>query len=238
MMLAALIVVIAAQKGNMGDRRPEPPWNHFSSKAGLPELRAIRESIEKKYGRIPETSGSPAAEADAPMAAYLKSHSAADAFRAVYMILATRRGWEAHQFKLGVDPFKNLPVDDYEVVRLRFLWNWTFLDYQLGPLGDRLLARDPNDAEVLWADSFICSHYHNETKGVERAEKLVKLLPCVQSYLRAADAHAYMYLVTKKPEDGKLTVYWFDKYFAKAKKDDPDYAMSVKERAYFKKQGF
>ncbi|HVT14199.1 MAG TPA: hypothetical protein VHE55_18195 [Fimbriimonadaceae bacterium] len=172
------------------------------------------------------------------MEAYLRSHSAVDAFRTVYLILACKKVNEAPQFKIGVDPFKDMPAGDYEVVRLRFLWEWGDITYRLRPVGDRLLARDPNDVEVLWSDSFLDSHYGGPADGVAKAEKAVKLYPCVRTYVRAGDAHAWMYMKTKKPEDGKRTVYWFDKYFAAAKKDDPAYSMSVRERAYFKKLGF
>lgn len=225
----------------LGVQIGEPVWSRSELKPGKAEFRAIRANIQRKYGLIPEGALlEDDRDAKAALNQYKKTHAPADAFRAVYLALTTRDGVRSRQFRIGVDPFKHLPSDDYEVARLRFLWSWPYLEYKLKPLADRLLKVDPRDAEVLRADSYTRSHFGRgeEKLGVERAELAMKLAPCVRTYVRAADARAMLYLRTKDKADADKAIEHFALYFNSARRDDPARDVSVKCVAWLRTQGF
>lgn len=235
-----IALIISCAQAQPVDHRTEPPWAPKEFKEGRAEFRAVRLQIQKQYGAIPENALSDDdTMAKAALATYGKTRRAVDAFKAVYLSLTTRNGLVGRQFKIGVDPFKDMPSSDYEVARLRFIWEQPFVQYNLRPLGERLLRKNPNDAEVLWAHSYICTHYLGaEQEGLELAEKVVKLAPCVRTYVRAADARATMYVRKKQPEDAEAAVRHFGKYFASARKDDPARDMAQRCLDWLKKQGF
>src|SRR5579862_1670436 len=140
-------------------------WMASRLDAGRPEFVAIRRQIQQTYGQVPEGAPPTSESVAAAVKKMASTKKPEDVFSAIYLkVCAGDR-----QLPPGaLDPWKILPEDDIEVARLHFLW----ADNEAAkPLGDRIIAKTPSDAEVLCALSWLYSHVGkkpswNPAKGV------------------------------------------------------------------------
>lgn len=206
-------------------------WMSSSLSSGKAEFASIREEIHRKYGDVPEGAGL-TRDADTAIKALAKDRSQTSLFRAVYLRLCT---FDPQLPKGTPDPWAVLPKDDYEVARLHFLWA---ANDAAKPLGEKLLQKDPKDAEVLWRLSYLYSHVGKKpswdpAKGITMARSAMVLAPCAKTNFRYADALS-MLLAGSRPDPATLKdcSAHFDLYLRDAKKDDPDLPLAKQAKKW------
>lgn len=231
-----LVIAIVMQTGWL-----EPTWSTVAMTDSKAVFGRIRREIQSKYGSVPRDAVIPKAVSDAAISVFQKSKRKEDGFRALYLrnITDGPRDFPANTN----EPWDTLPATDYEVLRLRYLWSFSKMQGNLLPLGERLLKQDPRDAEVLWAQSYILSHFGpkgiwNPAKGVELAKQALDIAPCGVTYLRYADARGTLCLESKSKTDGSIAAKYYQKYLDYPRTTATERKQAIAALVWLRKNGF
>lgn len=192
--------------------RGEPAWSHSKLTQTHPEFKKVRETVFKEFGILPENEPIPETRAMSAFADYGRSKKPVDAFRTLCLWAGTHRGVGPIKFYSLWDV---LPKDDYEVARLHFLWGADDAANALCPLGDRLLAVNSKDAEVLGAMAVLRAAIwpdHDFAKATNYAAELMRLTPCRMSYFRYGQVFAEKFKASKDQKDAQVARSYLEKY--------------------------
>lgn len=129
--------------------RPEPAWSHAELRDQPTLFANVHKEIATRYGEPVSGSFASIEAAKNSFVLWQKTKEPADGFRALYVFLAT--GESGSNPLPGFNAiWATLPADNYEVAWLHFLWECRDVgQFKLAPLGDRLLAKNGKDLEVL-----------------------------------------------------------------------------------------
>ncbi len=187
----------------------EPSWATAAFQDKYPEFGALRKKLDES--KVFPTPG----EARGAAEAARQTKSATSVFRALYLSVASAD--VVSNSEAYVDLWKQLPESEYEVIRLRYLWDRN-PSHKLSSLGRRLLDRNGNDVPVL-CRLVIQKTYRRSDQDVASAKLYAERALKVQQSASTFYAYAWskMYRKDGKPvpeskADGRIAKEYFRKY--------------------------
>jgi hypothetical protein len=200
--------------------RQEPLWAKSRLQRTRADLGIARVEVEAATGPILHDAFLGESRAEAELKLYTTSRQGVHAFKALYLWIASGSDSKPTRYE---DLWAVLPVDEYEVARLHFIWGAGEGINILASLGDRLLAKDPRDLEVLYVSAFLRSYFKPEmdlAKAEKYAHAALSGHQSPSTFLRYGMVKMFQARDTKSAAAGKVAKKYIDMYLGSANPKD------------------